>query len=83
MYMYRSAWGTTKQAHDILMRFFDILCYIPETGKRDDSFIKSPRGNKVFPDWIGGIISPGRLEINSDRNVTVKMGTLILTVGFS
>lgn len=59
------------------MRLFYILCHIPETGKRDDSFIKSPRGNKVFPDWIGGIISPGRLEISSDRNVPVKMGTSV------
>lgn len=40
-----------------------VLWYLPETGKRDDSFVKPPSGNKVFPDWIGGIISPGRLEM--------------------
>lgn len=50
-----------------MFRYIYILCYLPETRKGDDGFIKSPRGNKVFPDWIGGIISPGRLEINSDR----------------
>lgn len=57
--------------------------YLPETGKRDDSFIKSPSSNKVLSNWIGGIISPGRLKRNSDRtanNVTVKMGTLISPV---
>lgn len=35
---------------------------VPEAGKRDDGFIKSPRGNKIFPDWIGGVIPPGRLD---------------------
>lgn len=39
------------------------MWHLPEPGKRDDGFVKSPSANKVFPDWISGIISPGRLQM--------------------
>lgn len=45
-----------------------VVVHPPETGKRYDGLIKSPRGNEVFPDGVGGIISPGRLETRQTRS---------------
>lgn len=37
----------------------------PEAGQRDDGLVEPPGGNKVIPDWVGGVVPPGRLETKS------------------
>lgn len=48
-----------------LLPFWFFFRRSPETGKRDDGFVEPPRGDEVLPDWVGGVVSPGRLETNS------------------
>lgn len=47
-------------------------CHRPEAGKRDDGFIEPPRGDKVVPDRVGGVISPGRLETNNGQRLASR-----------